>query len=70
MKQVIGWDESAVETSSECFSYPDHVFTPDHNQEEVYQSVEPFVESFIDGYDVNILAFGQTCSGITHLHKT
>ena len=65
VKQVTGWKESSVETSSGCFSYPDHVFTPDHNQEDVYQSVEPYVASFIDGFDINVLAFGQTCSGNT-----
>lgn len=41
----------------------DHVFTPSHGQEDIWEATEPLVQSAIDGYNVTIFAYGQTGSG-------
>ncbi|CAG8542233.1 10754_t:CDS:2 [Paraglomus occultum] len=47
------------------FSY-DHVFGPDTTQKEVYEAaVLNLVDKFMEGYNVTILAYGQTSSGKT-----
>jgi Microtubule binding len=42
----------------------DHVFTPKHSQEDVWEATEPLVQCAIDGYNVTIFAYGQTGSGV------
>lgn len=50
-----------------AFSYPFAVAGPDASQSEVYsKSLPDLVEAFVQGYNVNYLAFGQTGSGKTH----
>ncbi|KAJ3033941.1 hypothetical protein HDV00_005626 [Rhizophlyctis rosea] len=45
----------------------DMVFGPDVGQEEVYEeSVLPLVQRFIEGYNVTVLAYGQTGTGKTY----
>ena len=45
----------------------DRTFGMDSTQQEVYtQSVQPIVESVLDGYNGTILAYGQTSSGKTY----
>jgi kinesin family protein C1 len=44
----------------------DKVFTPDHGQEDVWDSTEPLVQCAVDGFNVTIFAYGQTGSGKTH----
>ncbi|KAJ3289845.1 hypothetical protein HK104_007174, partial [Borealophlyctis nickersoniae] len=45
----------------------DKVFGPECNQEEVYvETVEPLVERFLEGYNVTVLAYGQTGTGKTY----
>ncbi|CAG8434361.1 7837_t:CDS:2 [Scutellospora calospora] len=52
------------------FSY-DYVFGPESTQEEVYtNAIVKLVENFLDGYNVTILAYGQTSSGKTHTMGT
>nr|CAG8441546.1 1844_t:CDS:2 [Entrophospora candida] len=52
------------------FNY-DHVFGPDSSQQEVYdKAVINLVENFLEGYNVTILAYGQTSSGKTHTMGT
>ncbi|CAG8448231.1 2961_t:CDS:2 [Acaulospora colombiana] len=49
----------------------DYVFGPEAEQKEVYQSaVEKLVDQFLEGYNVTILAYGQTSSGKTHTMGT
>jgi len=43
----------------------DNVFAPSHKQEDIWESVEPLVQSCLDGYNVCIFAYGQTGSGKT-----
>ena len=43
----------------------DNVFTPDHNQQDLWKATEPLVQSAIDGYNVTVFAYGQTGSGKT-----
>lgn len=45
----------------------DHVFDPEHVQEEIYLSVgQPVVDDVVEGYHGTILAYGQTGSGKTY----
>lgn len=44
----------------------DKVFSPDHTQDDIWESTEPLVQSTIDGYNVTIFAYGQTGSGKTY----
>ncbi|CAG8470796.1 13042_t:CDS:2 [Cetraspora pellucida] len=54
----------------QIFSY-DYVFGPESTQEEVYtNAIVKLVENFLDGYNVTILAYGQTSSGKTHTMGT
>lgn len=53
------------------FTY-DHCFSPDVSQERLYQQTAgPMLKSFLEGYNVTILAYGQTgasiCILISHL---
>ncbi|KAG2210322.1 hypothetical protein INT47_003307 [Mucor saturninus] len=49
----------------------DHVFDASSTQEQVFTSVASnFVDRFIDGYNVTILAYGQTSSGKTYTMGT
>lgn len=43
----------------------DRVFGPSSAQEDVYEEVQPIVESFVDGFDATVFAYGQTGSGKT-----
>ncbi|KAL2490530.1 P-loop containing nucleoside triphosphate hydrolase superfamily protein [Abeliophyllum distichum] len=44
----------------------DHVFSPEDNQEAVFVQTVPIVTSVLDGYNVCILAYGQTGTGKTY----
>ncbi|RIA95018.1 P-loop containing nucleoside triphosphate hydrolase protein [Glomus cerebriforme] len=49
----------------------DNVFPPETTQQEIYEkSVENLVNKFIEGFNVTILAYGQTSSGKTHTMGT
>lgn len=43
----------------------DHAFGPSSNQADVFEEVEPVVESVLEGFNVCIFAYGQTGSGKT-----
>jgi len=52
---------------SERKAFPfDAVFGPSAQQEEVFREVEDLVQSAMDGYNVTILAYGQTGAGKTY----
>lgn len=44
----------------------DHIFPPPASQEDVYAQVEPFIRSFLDGFNVCLFAYGVTNSGKTY----
>lgn len=44
----------------------DNVFSPESDQEDVWEGTEPLVQSAIDGFNVCLFAYGQTGSGKTH----
>ncbi|CAI2167152.1 10509_t:CDS:2, partial [Funneliformis geosporum] len=49
----------------------DHVFPPETTQQEVYErAVENLVDKYLEGYNVTILAYGQTSSGKTYTMGT
>ncbi|EDO31606.1 predicted protein [Nematostella vectensis] len=43
----------------------DRVFTPDSTQEQVFEDTLPLIASCVDGYNVCIMAYGQTGAGKT-----
>eukprot|EP01006_Ploeotia_vitrea_P044987 TRINITY_DN66890_c4_g1_i1.p1 TRINITY_DN66890_c4_g1~~TRINITY_DN66890_c4_g1_i1.p1 ORF type:complete len:757 (-),score=116.05 TRINITY_DN66890_c4_g1_i1:66-2336(-) len=47
------------------FSF-DRVFQPQHNNADIFDELQAFVQSALDGYRVCIFAYGQTGSGKTH----
>ncbi len=51
--------------SSKLFNF-DKAFKGTSSQEEVFEEVSPLIQSFIDGYNVGIFAYGQTGAGKSH----
>lgn len=53
--------------TAKTFKYPAHVITPDIDNESLYDIFMPRrVQAFLDGVNVNVLAYGQTGTGKTH----
>lgn len=48
----------------------DRVLGPQHGQDDVYTSVQPLLSRFLDGYNVTVLAYGQTSSGKSYTMGT
>lgn len=60
-------DLSLVSTQGQKKSFRfDRVFSPSSTQEEVFQDTLPLITSCVDGYNVCILAYGQTGAGKTY----
>ncbi|XP_066378912.1 kinesin-like protein KIN-14L isoform X1 [Miscanthus floridulus] len=61
-----------VNTGDESLTNPkkdyefDRVYGPHIGQAELFLDVQPFVQSALDGYNISIFAYGQSCSGKTH----
>ncbi|XP_075654087.1 kinesin-like protein KIN-14B isoform X1 [Castanea sativa] len=61
-----------VNTGDDSISNPkkdfefDRVYGPHVGQAELFRDAQPLVQSALDGYNVSILAYGQTHSGKTH----
>ncbi|CAI2161616.1 2010_t:CDS:2 [Funneliformis geosporum] len=54
----------------QSFSF-DHVFGPESLQKEIYdRAIRNMVDKFLEGFNVTILAYGQTSSGKTHTMGT
>jgi len=52
-----------------CENHPfifDKVFDQSATQSDVFAKVEDFVQSALDGYNVSIIGYGQTCAGKTY----
>ena len=43
----------------------DKIFPPQTEQHQIFQEVKPFVKNALDGFDVCLLAYGQTGAGKT-----
>ncbi|KAF5749741.1 hypothetical protein HS088_TW03G00066 [Tripterygium wilfordii] len=54
-----------ISTPKKDFEF-DRVYGPHVGQAEIFNDVQPFVQSSLDGYNVSIFAYGHTCSGKTH----
>ncbi|KAL4569269.1 hypothetical protein LXL04_024905 [Taraxacum kok-saghyz] len=61
-----------VNTGDDTVSNPkkdyefDRVYGPHVGQAEFFTDVQPFVQSALDGHNVSVFAYGQTCSGKSH----
>ncbi|GAB4848791.1 Kinesin-like protein KIN-14B [Ancistrocladus abbreviatus] len=61
-----------INTGDDTLSHPkkdfefDRVYGPHVGQAELFNDVQPFVQSALDGYNVSVFAYGQTCAGKTH----
>ncbi|EPQ26854.1 uncharacterized protein PFL1_05489 [Pseudozyma flocculosa PF-1] len=64
---------SALSSSSrdkkQAFSF-DRVLSPNDGQPQVYTVAEPLISRFLEGYNVTILAYGQTSSGKSYTMGT
>ncbi|PWA58741.1 kinesin motor domain-containing protein [Artemisia annua] len=68
-KPVVPMDSNGIvlnftENKTKLYNF-DQVFHPDSSQNEVFSEVEPVIKSALDGYNVCILAYGQTGTGKT-----
>lgn len=66
---VRGPEERSSLGTSTTKTYPftfDKAFTPTSSNSEIFEEIEPLIQSAIDGYNVCIFAYGQTGSGKTH----
>ncbi|KAI3947662.1 hypothetical protein MKX01_034327 [Papaver californicum] len=57
--------DTSVSNPKKDFEF-DRVYGPHVGQGELFQDVQPFVQSALDGYNVSMFAYGQTHSGKTH----
>ena len=57
----------SVTIDGRVFSYPRHVIGPEMDQRALYDEFMPQrVAAFLDGVNVNVMAYGQTGTGKTH----
>ncbi|KAI9032872.1 P-loop containing nucleoside triphosphate hydrolase protein [Phycomyces nitens] len=69
---VLKVHESTVQVvpHNKLFTF-DYVFGPDSTQNEIFSALgERLIQKFVDGYNVTILAYGQTSSGKTYTMGT
>ena len=65
-RQIIESNDRTVELAKRRFTY-DSVFHSNINQVELYNNIAPpLLQSFLNGYNATILAYGQTSSGKTY----
>ena len=69
-KQITEWRDNAILMSADSGATKifdqSRTISPEATQEEVYDVVaRPLVASFVEGFDVDLLSYGQTCSGKT-----
>ncbi|KAI5477228.1 kinesin family member 4/7/21/27 [Pseudohyphozyma bogoriensis] len=60
---------SAKNGNKQTFTF-DRVIAPDEGQSQVYECAESLVDSFMDGFNTTILAYGQTSSGKSYTMGT
>ncbi|SPC64384.1 related to KIP1 - kinesin-related protein [Ustilago sp. UG-2017b] len=59
----------ATREKRQAFTF-DRVFSPAHGQSEIFTVAEPLIDRFMQGYNVTILAYGQTSSGKSYTMGT
>jgi hypothetical protein len=67
-KQITGWDEEAgtVELGGTVYGHARRTLPPDATQVHVYEVIcQPLVRSWLEGYDADLLSYGQTGAGKT-----
>ncbi|KAL4591256.1 hypothetical protein LXL04_004214 [Taraxacum kok-saghyz] len=69
VRPVVPLDSSGIllnfaENKTKLYNF-DKVFPPVSSQDEVFSEIEPVIKSALDGYNVCILAYGQTGTGKT-----
>lgn len=60
---------SQARNNRQAFSF-DRVFSPADGQPEIFTVAEPLIDRFMEGYNVTILAYGQTSSGKSYTMGT
>ena len=56
---LTNFSKESIQFKGQTFTF-DYVFGPDLNQQQMYQSTAaPMLKSFIEGYNVTIMAYGQ-----------
>ena len=56
-----------VAVGAKKFTYPAHVITPEMDNEALFAQFMPQrIEAFLEGVNVNVMAYGQTGTGKTH----
>ncbi|KAK4058826.1 hypothetical protein OIO90_000272 [Microbotryomycetes sp. JL221] len=69
--QVDAASPSATPTSSHKATFTfDRVIGPDEGQSDVFEQAAPLVDAFLEGFNVTILAYGQTSSGKSYTMGT
>lgn len=69
LRPVVPLDSSGIllnfsQNKTKLYNF-DKVFPPTSSQDEVFSEIEPVIKSALDGYNVCILAYGQTGTGKT-----
>lgn len=62
-KQIDGFDAgtSTISCGGQVFDHPEAVIGPDATQLHVYETIaQPLVNKFLEGYDVDMISYGQT----------
>ena len=64
-------DIVAGKINGKSFDYMNHVIPPETDNEALYNFFLPRrIDAFLDGYNVNVMAYGQTGTGKTHTIDT
>ncbi|KAJ3120583.1 Kinesin-like protein kif21b [Nowakowskiella sp. JEL0407] len=58
-------EDNTKSTGETAFTF-DHVYSTIASQEDVFLSVAPLLQKFLDGFNATVLAYGQTGSGKTY----
>ncbi|KAL5108295.1 Kinesin-like protein KIN-14L [Taenia crassiceps] len=65
-QRQLGYNQPQAYTARDEFFAFNRVFQENANQADIFEEIQPIVESFVDGYNVCILAYGPTGSGKTY----
>jgi len=64
---AIQYTKSSVSVKGKVFSYPKLVFDPSKKQDALFNEFMPScIDGFFEGYNANLIAYGQTGAGKTH----